>query len=557
MDDLASADANIHTTLLEVISEGIGGAILVYDKNDLIVFASQQVLGLLPVPKTFLAPGTRLRDFLGAVYDEGGRFTCETTGSRRAAGREDWIAEQIAALWKEKGETIERRGEDRWISLARRRLSSGYGLCVIRDVSEHKKREEKWRADIERVQVTEEVLDNLPFTVTVKDQNHTFVAINKAACRFHNRTPESVLGHKGEDFQPLELRERLAVINNHVLETGDLLQLPERLTRADGSESIVVANKFRIGKPGRYYVVTTMQDLTRFLTVSSSDGEIQPAMKWDDFISLSLRQDKVERFQSAAGAVSLANRKVLVVSDDRQMEKEALAALADLKVDMSSVSTAEELRLFLQLASEAEVRVDLVVLDARLSPLYAEIATAHGVPALNVDAGEVEEVLAAAVASCLGEGGEAARVVVEEGWEVVQEGKDETIDVLVAEDNEVNQIVFSQILESLGYRYAIAADGEQAVQLWEDHAPQLILMDITLPLQNGFEAAAAIRAREEGQGQRVPIIGVLPQAFDRDRQECFNSGMDDVILKPISPEALESVFNKFLAPGEQLAVRRS
>jgi CheY-like chemotaxis protein len=168
----------------------------------------------------------------------------------------------------------------------------------------------------------------------------------------------------------------------------------------------------------------------------------------------------------------------------------------------------------------------------------------------------VEEVLAAAVATCLGEGGEAARVVVEEGWEVVQEGKDETIDVLVAEDNEVNQIVFSQILESLGYRYAIAADGEQAVQLWEDHAPQLILMDITLPLQNGFEAAAAIRAREEGQGQRVPIIGVLPQAFDRDRQECFNSGMDDVILKPISPEALESVFNKFLAPGEQLAVRR-
>jgi CheY-like chemotaxis protein len=71
-------------------------------------------------------------------------------------------------------------------------------------------------------------------------------------------------------------------------------------------------------------------------------------------------------------------------------------------------------------------------------------------------------------------------------------------------------------------------------------------MDVTLPILNGFEAARVIRSLEiEGQAA-TPIIGVLAQAFDRDREECFASGMDDVILKPISPEALETLFDKFL-----------
>ncbi|WP_164901789.1 response regulator [Neorhizobium lilium] len=555
MDGLASADPNIQTTMLEVISEGISGAILVYDKNDRILFASQQVLALLPVPEQFLAPGTRLRDVLGALYDGGVRFCSETSSSRRSNSREDWIAEQIAILWREKADIIERRGPERWISLSKRRLSSGYGVCIVRDVSDQKKREEKWRADMERVQVTEEVLDNLPFTVTVKDQTHTFVAINKAACRFHDKTAESILGHKGEQFQPIELRERLEAINDHVFETGDALQLPERLTRADGSQSIVVANKFRIGKPGRYYVVTAMQDLTRFLTPSST-GEIRPAMMWEEFVSLSLCQGEKDRQSAGSGSVSLASRKILVVSADAEMEREAITALSGLRVDTSSVSSAQELKLFLHLASEAEIQVDLVVLDASLQGDCAEIAAAHGVPTVEIAANDIEDMLVSNVMACLAASGDAgAGSVADDGWEVVEEAKDDTIDVLVAEDNEVNQIVFSQILEGLGYRYAIATDGEQAVQLWQDRAPQLILMDITLPRLNGFEAASSIRSLEE-EGSRVPIIGVLPQAFDRDRDECFSSGMDDVILKPISPEALQTVFSKFLHSRQEFTTRK-
>lgn len=70
-------------------------------------------------------------------------------------------------------------------------------------------------------------------------------------------------------------------------------------------------------------------------------------------------------------------------------------------------------------------------------------------------------------------------------------------------------------------------------------------MDITLPKLSGFEASVRIRNLETIENS-IPIIGVLPQAFDHDRDQCFASGMNEVILKPISPEALESVFQTFL-----------
>jgi CheY-like chemotaxis protein len=93
----------------------------------------------------------------------------------------------------------------------------------------------------------------------------------------------------------------------------------------------------------------------------------------------------------------------------------------------------------------------------------------------------------------------------------------------------------------------LAATGDEAVRLWAEHRPQMVLMDISLPGFNGFEAARLIRQMEEtGGGTRTPIIGVLTQAFERDRAECVKSGMDDVIMKPVSPDMLETVFQKYL-----------
>ena len=123
------------------------------------------------------------------------------------------------------------------------------------------------------------------------------------------------------------------------------------------------------------------------------------------------------------------------------------------------------------------------------------------------------------------------------------EGK---VQILVAEDNPVNQIVFSQILEGLGYHYLVAADGLELVRLWEQHQPDVVLMDITLPGINGIEAAHCIRDIEKHGTRRTAIIGVLAQAYDQDRRDCDAAGMDDVILKPISPDILDAAIRNQL-----------
>ncbi len=113
------------------------------------------------------------------------------------------------------------------------------------------------------------------------------------------------------------------------------------------------------------------------------------------------------------------------------------------------------------------------------------------------------------------------------------------IDVLVAEDNEVNQIVFTQILQATGLNFLVVKNGEEAVEAWEAYTPRIIMMDVSMPIMNGHDAARRIRELERGQGHRVPIIGVTAHALDADRDLCLDAGMDDYMAKPISPELLE------------------
>jgi signal transduction histidine kinase/CheY-like chemotaxis protein len=116
-----------------------------------------------------------------------------------------------------------------------------------------------------------------------------------------------------------------------------------------------------------------------------------------------------------------------------------------------------------------------------------------------------------------------------------------SLDILVAEDNEVNQLVFDQILRPLDYSFRIVGDGKRAVETWSIRRPRLILMDVSMPEMNGLEATSAIRAAEKAQGlPRTPIIGVTAHALKGDRERCIEAGMDDYVTKPISPERLAS-----------------
>ena len=550
MNDLASADADIQTAMMEVISEAISGGhsggLVVYDKNDLLIFAGQQLTILLGIPDSVLAPGTRLRDLLGAIYDGGGRFMSETGGTKRLLSRDDWISDNIAALWKERHEALMRRGTDRWISLAKRRLPSGYGVCILRDVSEQRKREEQWRADMERVQLTEDILDNLPFPVMVKDTNLAFVAVNKAACRFHDLPAEALLGCTGTDIHAPALAQRLDGINRRVVEDGEEIQLPERLTRPDGSQMVIVANKYRIGKPGRYYLVTAMQDISRMVEVEEDGRGFIRLFDDPNLFSAKLHRKSKMRDALQGADPDIAGSQILIVSSDPLFTGTAKAILADFQVEASSVVDEHELALCLELVSNAAVRVDLIVADRDLASACRAIGSNYDKQVVAFDAAALEEHLVPTLSRELTKLRGRVEQDEEDNWQILPDDPQPCVDILVAEDNEVNQIVFSQILESLGYRYAIAVDGEEVVRMWHELRPSLVLMDVTLPTLNGFEAARAIRTLEEEGQASTPIVGVLAQAFDRDREECFASGMDDVILKPISPDVLETLFAKFL-----------
>ena len=114
--------------------------------------------------------------------------------------------------------------------------------------------------------------------------------------------------------------------------------------------------------------------------------------------------------------------------------------------------------------------------------------------------------------------------------------------ILVAEDNEVNQIVVEQILLDAGHSYLVVENGKLALEQFTARRPNLVLMDVSMPEMNGLEATRAMRQQERdaGDGVRTPIIGLTAHALKGDRENCIEAGMDDYMAKPISPDALQA-----------------
>ena len=111
--------------------------------------------------------------------------------------------------------------------------------------------------------------------------------------------------------------------------------------------------------------------------------------------------------------------------------------------------------------------------------------------------------------------------------------------MLLVEDNEVNQLVALGFLESLGYTADVAGNGEEAVARAQDATYDAILMDLQMPVLDGFAATRRIRAAEDGR--RVPIIAMTASAFEGEREKCLAAGMDDFLTKPVDSSRLASV----------------
>jgi CheY-like chemotaxis protein len=125
--------------------------------------------------------------------------------------------------------------------------------------------------------------------------------------------------------------------------------------------------------------------------------------------------------------------------------------------------------------------------------------------------------------------------------------------VLVVEDNAVNQRVALRLLSKLGLRADVAANGREALDMLKILPYNLVLMDCQMPEMNGYEATAQIRLRE-GNGSHVPIIALTAEAVGGCRERCLESGMDDVITKPVTLQDLDRALFTWLHPSRPAAI---
>jgi len=129
-------------------------------------------------------------------------------------------------------------------------------------------------------------------------------------------------------------------------------------------------------------------------------------------------------------------------------------------------------------------------------------------------------------------------------------GDQETPCVLVVEDNLVNQKVVGAFLESLNIDYMIVEDGQQALDILEENTPDLVLMDMSMPVLNGIDATIEIRRREAPLEKHTTIIGLTANAIKGDREKCLAAGMDDYLSKPIDLAKLQACLQTWLLPQE-------
>ncbi len=123
--------------------------------------------------------------------------------------------------------------------------------------------------------------------------------------------------------------------------------------------------------------------------------------------------------------------------------------------------------------------------------------------------------------------------------------------ILVVEDNPVNQMVAGGILEFLGYEHRIVDDGRAGVDAWAEGGWDAILMDVQMPVLDGYAATREIRDRETDH--RVPVIAMTAAAIEGERERCLASGMDDYLTKPVDPAALAATLSHWVEGSEGTA----
>ena len=149
----------------------------------------------------------------------------------------------------------------------------------------------------------------------------------------------------------------------------------------------------------------------------------------------------------------------------------------------------------------------------------------------------------------LGPSSDYNRLINANEYNYIQNSKrsEDHIDVLIAEDNEVNQVIYTEALKLTGLTYRIVDNGLDAISIFEKLKPSVICMDVSMPLMDGHAASQKIREIEAAKSLlRTPIIGITAHALIGDKEKCIEAGMDDYIAKPVSTDMFISKIYSWL-----------
>jgi signal transduction histidine kinase/CheY-like chemotaxis protein len=132
----------------------------------------------------------------------------------------------------------------------------------------------------------------------------------------------------------------------------------------------------------------------------------------------------------------------------------------------------------------------------------------------------------------------------------LQEARDPAtlLRILVAEDNAVNRLLATRLLEKRGHRVVTTANGREALAALDKEMYDLVLMDVQMPEMDGLEATAALREKERGKcGIHQTVIALTAHAITGDRERCLEAGMDGYLTKPIRPQELDALLEGYIA----------
>lgn len=554
---------------IEALASVLDAAIMIYDRNDTLIAASTQFLRYFDVDTDLLQPGARLRDLFNATFDTGARVLGSLNGKTRNISREDWIAERTAIHWRERYESVERLPDGRWIQLRKRRMADGILISTIQDITNEKAREEEVKETLRQAGLVQVILDSLASAVIVKDSELRYLMVNNVFCRVFGLPRKQILGKCAADLVGPELAARFEKIESGVLETGKPYDALENIYGADGTIMTCVTRMRRSGSPGAYFVTVSFDNI-RPLTET---GPVEPD-------AVEAPTAAVETLIATEPPHPELKGRILVVDEDRQRSADRVTELKRAGYDAVATANADEAIAFLDLAKSMNLTVCEVEISDRVAsalsasgkvgvhqglsraiekhvapatataPAPAPVVRPSGTPVLSVVASALppqEDSLA------LSEPVNQPPAASEPTKADPKPSRDR-VRVLVAEDNDVNQIVFEQILESIGVDFRIVNNGQEAVAAWRASPPDLILMDVSMPVMNGLQATQAIRNAEAGEADRighVPVIAVTAHAMGGDRDRCLAAGMDDYLSKPVNPEKLEALIEKWVEAGER------